>query len=356
MTDLESHGISEEHLLALERDEEVEEISDWRRNWRSFSRNRPAVIGLVVLTLILAAAILGPILSPYDTLTQDLGNRLQGPSWAHPMGTDELGRDSMTRILAGGRVSLGVAALATSVALGVGITIGSIAGFYGRWIDNVLMRLTDLALSLPDLFLLILAASLLGPSFTTMVIIIGLVRWMNVARLVRGSFLTLREREFVVSARASGTRSFGIVFKHLLPNSISPLIVAGTLGVASAIIAESTLSFLGLGLQPPTPSWGTMLRDAQRVIFSTPSAAVFPGLMIFLTVVSVNFIGDGLRDVFDPSGATLSRSRFDRRLEKLRARYQGAPVVDVADPTPQVTPAQGDDGASSAGGSNDTGV
>jgi peptide/nickel transport system permease protein len=354
LTDLESRGIADEHLVALERDEEVEEISDWRRNWRSFSRNRPAVIGLVVLVLILALAILGPILSPYDTLTQDLRNRLQGPSWAHPMGTDELGRDAMTRILAGGRVSLGVAALATSVALGVGVTIGSIAGFYGRWIDNVLMRLTDLALSLPDLFLLILAASLLGPSFTTMVIIIGLVRWMNVARLVRGSFLSLREREFVVSARASGTRSFGIVFKHLLPNSISPLIVAGTLGVASAIIAESTLSFLGLGLQPPTPSWGTMLRNAQQVIFTTPWAAVFPGLMIFLTVVSVNFIGDGLRDVFDPSGATLSKSRFDRRLEKLQARYRKVPVVDV-DATPQVTEVQ-TDGSAPVGGSNDTGV
>jgi peptide/nickel transport system permease protein len=330
LSDIPIHGVSEEHLRSLAHDEEVEEISAWRRNWRSFTRNRPAVIGLVVLILILALAILGPIFSPYDTLKQDLGNRLQGPSWAHPMGTDELGRDSMTRILAGGRVSLGVAALATTVALSVGITVGSIAGFYGRWIDNVLMRLTDLSLSLPDLFLLILAASLLGPSFKTMVIIIGLVRWMNVARLVRGSFLTLREREFVLSARASGTRSFGIIFKHLLPNSISPLIVAGTLGVASAIIAESTLSFLGLGLQPPTPSWGTMLRNAQQVIFTTPWAAVFPGVMIFLTVVSVNFIGDGLRDVFDPSGTTLGKSKFDRRLEKLQARHRKSHVAGSA--------------------------
>lgn len=338
MTDIASRGISEENFNALQINEEVEEVSNWRRNWRSFKRNRPAVIGLIVLALILAAAIFGPMISPYDTLTQDLGNRLKAPSLAHPMGTDELGRDSMTRILAGGRVSLAVAALATTVAITVGTTIGSIAGFYGRWVDNVLMRFTDLALSLPDLFLLILAASLLGPSFTTMVIIIGLVRWMNVARLVRGSFLTLREREFVLSARASGTRSRGIIFKHLLPNSLSPLIVAGTLGVASAIIAESTLSFLGLGLQPPASSWGTMLRNAQRVIFSTPWAAVFPGVMIFLTVVSVNFIGDGLRDVFDPSGITLSKSRFHRRLERLQEKYQTPQVVGQGNQVKAVVP------------------
>lgn len=332
LTDTTISRVSEQHLEALAEDEDVEPISNWRRNWRTFRRNRPALIGVFVLLFILAAALLGPILSPYDTLTQDLGNRLKGPSLAHPMGTDELGRDSMTRVLAGGRVSLAVATLATSVALSIGILVGSIAGFYGRWIDNVLMRFTDLALSLPDLFLLILAASLLGPSFTTMVIIIGLVRWMNVARLVRGSFLTLREREFVLSARASGTRSFGIIFKHLLPNSMSPLIVAGTLGVASAIIAESTLSFLGLGLQPPASSWGTMLRNAQQQIFTAPWAAVFPGVMIFLTVVSVNFIGDGLRDVFDPGGSTLGKSRFHRRLEMLRERHRPPQVVMLDDP------------------------
>jgi len=332
LTDIVMNRVSDENLDALARDEEVDEISNWRRNWRTFRRNRPALIGLIVLFTILAAAILGPMLSPYDTLTQDLSNRLQGPSWAHPMGTDELGRDSMTRVLAGGRISLGVAALATTVALTVGILVGSIAGFYGRWVDNVLMRFTDLALSLPDLFLLILAASLLGPSFTTMVIIIGLVRWMNVARLTRGSFLTLREREFVLAARASGTRSRGIIFKHLLPNSLSPLIVAGTLGVASAIIAESTLSFLGLGLQPPTSSWGTMLRNAQQQIFTAPWAAVFPGIMIFLTVVSVNFIGDGLRDIFDPGGATLGKSRFQRRLRSLRDSNEPPQLIAAQDP------------------------
>jgi len=338
LTDLTYNSVSDVHLDALARDEEVAEIANWRRNWRKFRRNRPAVLGFIVLLTILAAAIFGPMLSPYDTLTQDLSNRLQGPSLAHPMGTDELGRDSLTRILAGGRVSLGVAALATTVALTVGTLVGSAAGFYGGWIDNVLMRLTDLALSLPDLFLLILAASLLGPSFVTMVVIIGLVRWMNVARLVRGSFLTLREREFILSARASGTRSFGIIFRHLLPNSLSPLLVAGTLGVASAIIAESTLSFLGLGLQPPASSWGTMLRNAQQQIFTAPWAAVFPGIMIFLTVVSVNFIGDGLRDVFDPGGATIGKSRFQRRLDQLRDRHRPPQVVGLVDQDAAVRP------------------
>jgi len=341
LTDIDSARVSDESLEALALDEEDIEIPNWRRNWRTFRRNRPALLGMIVFFLVLAAAIFGPMLSPYDTLEQDLSNRLQGPSLAHPMGTDELGRDSMTRILAGGRVSLGVAALATTVALTVGTLVGSLAGFYGRWVDNVLMRFTDLALSLPDLFLLILAASLLGPSFTTMVIIIGLVRWMNVARLTRGSFMSLREREFVLSARASGTRTRGIIFKHLLPNSLSPLIVAGTLGVASAIIAESTLSFLGLGLQPPASSWGTMLRNAQQQIFTNPWAAVFPGIMIFLTVVSVNFMGDGLRDIFDPAGTTLSKTRFLRRLRSLRDDNEPPQLIAGQNPGAgiRVTPA-----------------
>lgn len=289
------------------------ESSRTRRGWATFRRNRMAVIGLATLTLIVLASVFGPMISPYDTLTQDLTNRLQGPSLAHPMGTDELGRDVLTRVLAGGRVSLTVGALAMTVALGVGVTVGAVAGFYGRWVDNLLMRLVDLALSLPDLFLLILAASLLGPSITTMILIIGMVRWMNVARLVRASFLSLRERELVEAARAVGARNLHLVFRHLLPNSLGPVIVAGTLGVASAIVAESTLSFLGLGLQPPASSWGSMLRNAQAQVFTAPWTPVFPGLMIFLTVISINFVGDGLRDVLDPAGVGRISNRERRR-------------------------------------------
>ena len=284
----------------------------WRRTWRAFAQNRMAVVGLVVLGVVVASAILGPIVSPYDTVEQNISQRLQAPTLAHPMGTDELGRDTLTRILAGGRISLAIGVLATLVALTIGVTVGALAGYAGRWIDNVLMRAVDVALSLPDLFLLILASALLGPSFVTMIIIISLVRWMNVARLVRASFLTLREREFIESVRAVGASPFRIVGVHLLPNSLSPVIVAGTLGVASAILAESTLSFLGLGLQPPASSWGSMLRNAQAQIFTTPWMAVFPGLMIFLTVIAINFVGDGLRDALDPGTAHGFRGSRER--------------------------------------------
>ena len=289
------------------------------RFWRVFGQNRMAMAGLVMLLLIAAAALLGPLLSPYDTTTQDVLRRYEPPTLAHPMGTDELGRDVMTRVLAGGRLSLGVGLAATVIAVVIGVTVGALAGFWGRWIDNVLMRLVDLALSLPDLFILILASALLGPSVMTMVLIIGLVRWMNMARLVRASFLSLREREFVEAARAVGARPMRMIVVHLLPNSLGPIVVAGTLAVASAIIAESTLSFLGLGIQPPASSWGAMLRNAQSQIFTSPQLAVFPGLMIFLTVIAINFIGDGLRDALDPRTLHVDR-RARRELEGLLKR------------------------------------
>ena len=274
-----------------------------------------AVVGLVILALMLGATVLGPLVSPYDGVATSMSERLGGPSLAHPMGTDELGRDTLTRVLLGGRVSLAIGTLATLVALSIGITVGAIAGYVGRWIDNVLMRLVDVALSLPDLFLLIFASALLGPSFVTTILIISLVRWMNVARLVRASFLALREREFMESSRAIGASPLRLIGVHLLPNSLGPIIVAGTLGVASAILAESTLSFLGLGIQPPGASWGSMLRNAQAQIFTAPWAAVFPGVMIFLTVIAINFVGDGLRDALDPGRA----HRFRGRREQIKA-------------------------------------
>ena len=282
------------------------------RFWSVFVQNRLAVSGLAVLGLIVLASVVGPLLSPSHPDALDVANRFATPSLAHPMGTDELGRDVMTRVLAGGRLSLVVGGLATLVALAIGITVGATAGARPGWLDNVLMRLVDLALSLPDLFLLILITSLLGPSVMTIVIVISIVRWMNVARLVRASFLSLREQEFVEAARATGAGQLRIVLGHLLPNSLSPVIVAGTLGVASAIIAESTLSFLGLGVQPPASSWGSMLRAAQSQMFTSPWLALFPGAMIFLTVISINFVGDGLRDAVDP--ATIRVPRGTRRI------------------------------------------
>ena len=291
-------------------------------------QNRMAIAGIVTLGVIAAASLLGPVLSPYDTTTQDLARRYEGPTLANPMGTDELGRDVMTRVLAGGRLSLGVAFAATLIALTIGITVGALAGFFGGWVDNALMRLVDLALSLPDLFLLILASALLGPSVPTMVIIIGLVRWMNVARLVRASFLSLREREFVEAARAAGAGPLRLILIHLLPNSLGPVVVAGTLAVASAIIAESTLSFLGLGIQPPASSWGAMLRNAQSQIFTSPQLAVFPGLMIFLTVIAINFVGDGLRDALDPRTLHVDR-RAKAALETIGRRRLGGSGADA---------------------------
>ena len=289
-----------------------------RRFWRVFGQNRLALAGLAVLGLIVAASVVGPVVSPYESTAQDVVNRLQPPSWQHPMGTDELGRDSMTRVLEGGRISLLIGALAALAAVLIGVAVGALAGLFGRWVDSALMRTVDLALSLPDLFVLILASALLGPSVGTMILIISLVRWMNVARLVRGSFLSLREREFVEAARAVGVGRFRLVRRHLLPNSLSPVIVAATLAVASGIIAESTLSFLGLGIQPPASSWGSILRNAQAEIFTSPWMAVFPGVMIFLTVISINFVGDGLRDALDPSTRRAPRGSR-RRWRELRA-------------------------------------
>jgi peptide/nickel transport system permease protein len=317
----------------------VVELPPGRSVWRTFRQDRLALFGLVLLGVIVTLSILGPIVSPYNTTTTSIGIRFGVPSLAHPMGTDELGRDIMTRVLAGGRLSLAVGLIATVMALAIGVLVGAIAGFYGGIVDNVLMRAVDVALSLPDLFLLILAASLLGPSVPTMIVIIALVRWMNVARLVRASFLSLREREFVEAARMVGAGPRRLILVHLLPNSLSPVIVAGTLGVASAIIAESTLSFLGLGIQPPASSWGAMLRNAQSQIFTQPWMAVFPGLMIFLTVISINFVGDGLRAALDPGTRHVSRSSR-RRLDELlvltgkaRQAPSGVPLSPVVQST-----------------------
>jgi peptide/nickel transport system permease protein len=217
------------------------------------------------------------------------------------MGTDALGRDLATRILYGGRVSLSVGVLAVALAITLGTLIGGVAGFYGRWIDTVLMRFVDMMLSFPRLFVLILIAVLAkGMSVPAIIIVLGALSWMETSRIVRGTFLSLKEREFVLAAHAVGARDRDLIVRHMLPNSLAPIIVSATLGVAGTIVAESTLSFLGLGIQPPVPSWGNMLEDATQDMAKAPWAAIFPGLAIFFAVVSINFIGDGLRDAFDP--------------------------------------------------------
>lgn len=276
--------------------------------WRRFRRHPGAIAGSVVFGLLVAAAILAP-LSPYDHITSTIEDAYQPPSLQHLMGTDALGRDLLTRVLFGGRISLTVGLLVVGISLSIGVPIGAIAGYYGGWLDSVLMRLTDTFLSLPSFLVLILLSAILrevdAPLFErnnvlTIGVVIGLFGWMTFARLVRAAFLTLRELDFVSAARALGGPDLWIILRHILPNAIGPIIVECTLELGYAIIEESGLSFLGFGIQPPTPSWGNLLGNAQEHFTKYPWLAIFPGLMIFLAIISVNYIGDGLRDAYDP--------------------------------------------------------
>lgn len=279
--------------------------------WSQFRRHQMAMLASVVLVLLIVGSAFVPLLSPYDPETSSMRERRQAPTLDHPMGTDTLGRDMLTRLLYGGRVSLTIGLSATALGITIGTIIGSLAGYYGGKIDDMLMRLTDLFISLPRLFMLIIMSLLLrsldvpllkaNGNVGGIVLILGILSWTGVARLVRGQFLGLKEKEFVEAARAMGISNLRIVFRHILPNASTPIIVAATLLVASTIISESGLSFLGFGVQPPTPTWGNMLNAAQdEMRKGNWWMAVFPGLMIFLTVISINYIGDGLRDALDP--------------------------------------------------------
>jgi len=275
---------------------------------KRFRRHPGAVAGFIVLTLLVLAAIAAP-LSPYDPERSEISERFQAPSLQHPMGTDGLGRDLLTRILYGGRISLTVGILVVFITLSIGVTIGAVAGYAGGVVDTILMRLTDATLSLPSLLVLILLSAILREvelplfqrnSVFTIAAVIGLLSWTTFARLVRATFLTLRELDFVTASRSLGASAPRIVIGHILPNAIGPIIVESTLELGYAIIEESGLSFLGFGIQPPTPSWGNLLSNAQENFIRYPWLAIFPGLMIFLAIISVNYIGDGLRDAFDP--------------------------------------------------------
>lgn len=280
---------------------EAKPRSQWRLAWERFLAHRLAVVSVFVLLALALLSAAAPLVSPYDPERTRLLDIYEAPSAIHPFGTDSLGRDLATRILYGGRVSLSVGVLAVTVAVSFGTLVGMIAGYYGRWIDAVLMRFVDMMFSFPRLFLLIIFGVFFkGMTLGVIVLVLGLLSWMTTSRLVRATFMSLKEREFVLAARAVGVPDRRIILRHLLPNALAPIIVAATLGVASAIISESTLSFLGLGIQPPTPSWGNMLRDATSDMERAPWLAVFPGIAIFLAVVSINFIGDGLRDALDP--------------------------------------------------------
>jgi peptide/nickel transport system permease protein len=282
-----------------------------RLAWDRFRRHRMALVGLALIAVFAMAAAAPRLVSSYDANKSDLDHRLAAPTWAHPMGTDDLGRDLLTRVLYGGRVSLTIGVAAMALAVTLGTAVGALAGFYGGRVDNVLMRLTDLVLSFPQLFVLIVLALVLrslalpalrggAGSVLPIVLVIAVTSWMPVARLVRATFLSLREATFVEAARGLGVRNGRIIARHVLPNSLGPIIVAATLRVASSIITESGLSFLGFGVQPPTPTWGNMLNAAQDQMTSAPWTAIYPGLAIFLTVIAINYVGDGLRDAVDP--------------------------------------------------------
>jgi peptide/nickel transport system permease protein len=260
-------------------------------------------LSVIVLGCLLA------FLSPYDPELSDLPNRLQPPSWTHPFGTDALGRDLLTRVLYGGRISLFVGFMVVVITLVIGVPIGAAAGYFGGWVDDVLMRIIDAFLSLPSLLILILISAILRevefPLFErnnvlTIAFVIGSLSWMTVARLVRAIFLSLREMDYVMAARALGASNLTIMVGEILPNGFGPIIVESTLEIGYAIMEESGLSFLGFGIQQPTPSWGNLLSNAQEHLTKHPWLAIFPGIMIFLTVISVNYIGDGLRDALDP--------------------------------------------------------
>ena len=282
----------------------------WGDAWYQFRRHRLAMAGLIVLTLLVLGTALGPLIYHTPINDIDFSKGLEGPSPEHLFGTDDLGRDILARTLWGGRVSIVVGLTAVFIAITLGVAIGAFAGYFGK-LDNVLMRVTDLFLSLPVLPLLLVIIFLFrgplrrtfGPEvgiFLMIVSVIGVLNWMPVARLVRAQFLSLKQKEFVEAARAVGDPDGRIIWKHILPNVLSPVLVAATIGVGGAILTESTLSFLGLGFPPDVPTWGRLLFDAQNYIEIAPHWVFFPGFLIFLTVLSINYIGDGLRDALDP--------------------------------------------------------
>ncbi len=281
-------------------DQNMKIESQWWIAWRRFRRHRLALVGVVVLLILYLTALFAPVLAPYSPTKIFMGHALAPPSARFPLGTDSVGRDELSRLLYAGRISLTVGLVAAGVALSIGVFMGIMAGFYGRWVDMVIMRFIDMMLAIPSLFLLLIVSTLLRPSIYNIMIIIGLTSWMEVARLVRGQILSERTREYVDAARAMGMNDFRIMLRHLLPNAIAPVIVAGTLMVARAILTESALSFLGLGVQPPIASWGSMLSTAQNYIWGSPMLVVYPGVLILITTLSINLIGDGLRDALDP--------------------------------------------------------
>jgi oligopeptide transport system permease protein len=272
----------------------------WRDAWRRLLRNKLAMAGLVFIGVMLLVAILADVLAPYDPSRLFPGQSYAKPSLQHLMGTDDVGRDVLSRLIHGARVSLSVAIGVQVLILGIGLTVGGFAGFMGGRVDNLLMRFTDVFYAFPDLLFVIIITAAIGSSITNIFLAIGLVNWTDLARLVRGQLLTLRERDFVSAARSLGAPAPRIVVQHLLPNAAGPIIIRLTYGVPQAIFTEAVLSFIGLGVRPPTASWGSMIERGNQAIFSAPHIVLFPAVVIALTMLAFNFLGDGLRDALDP--------------------------------------------------------
>jgi peptide/nickel transport system permease protein len=284
-------------------DTHPETETQWSLAWRAFRRHRPAMMGLVLVVLLAGAALLTPYLAPFDPAAQGtdiVATRFQGPTLEHLMGTDRFGRDVLSRVLYGGRISLAIGFLAVVIAITLGTMVGAVAGYIRGWVDSISMRIVDMLLSFPRLVLLITVVALIEPSILIITIVLGLTGWMGTSRVVRGEVLSVREREFVVAARALGFGRSRILLRHILPNVVSPIIVAATLGIGNTILAEAALSFLGLGVPPPAPSWGGMVAAGRDVMLDAWWITLFPGLAIVFTVMAFNLIGDGLRDALDP--------------------------------------------------------
>lgn len=272
--------------------------------WSRLFRHKMALAGLIFLCIVLLAAVFAPLVSPYDAEAMQLAEAKKTPSWQHPLGTDSLGRDILTRVFVGGRVSLMVALSAVAISTLIGTTLGLVAGYVGGVVDTIICRITDIFMSFPLFVLLITMVALLGPSLINVVLVLGLFGWMVMTRVVRSQVLMVMNEPYIEAARAAGASDVRIVVSQVLPNSFVPIVVTATIGVANAMLSEAALSFLGLGIQPPTPSWGNMLNTAQslQVLVNEPWAWIGPGSAIALTVLSINFLGDGLRDALDPRG------------------------------------------------------
>jgi len=312
LPDMPSQGLTADQVMALgevlpggptpDLDETFHEKPEnqWLEMWRSLIANRTALVSLIFIGLLVLIAIFGPQLTPYNPIETNMANALKAPSAQHWFGTDQLGMDIFSRVIAGTRVSLTVGLLAVSIALTIGIILGSIAGYSGGWVDTVIMRVMDMMLAIPSILLAITLMAALGKGIDKAVIAIGLVSIPEYARIVRGSILSIKENDYIAAARVVGNSDFRIIFRHVLPNALSVIIVRATLGISSAVLDTAALGFLGMGVQPPQAEWGDMLGRARGFIFQAPHTLLFPGMAITATVLAFNLLGDGLRDALDP--------------------------------------------------------